>query len=149
MAALRSAPIALLLIAFTLAGCTGGGGSGSSSTPSAGVSVSGTVSGSMSATNTGAPATAVAKDIMDDSFPDGTFQIKVGTTVTWTHKGTHSHSVSSDTGAFDSNPNCVPGSPLLCMSSGQTYVHKFEATGTFAYHCRVHSSMTGTVTVVS
>jgi plastocyanin len=87
---------------------------------------------------------------VDNNFPDGTFTIHVGDTVTWTHKGTAPHSVSAD--AFDSNPNCssatsaIPGN---CLKGGDTFSHKFDAAGTFAYHCRVHGSMTGTITVVA
>jgi plastocyanin len=33
------------------------------------------------------------------------------------------------------------------LSSGQTYSHTFKAAGAFRYHCGVHSSMKGTITV--
>jgi plastocyanin len=158
MVAHRPAVLALAsFLAFAFAGCSGGGsesdGSSSTSTsdgPAASISVSAsasasaTSSSSSSSTSSGPPPApqTVNKDITDNAFPDGTFAIRVGDTVKWTHKGNAPHSVSSDT--FDSNP---AGCPPLCMIGGQTYEHKFDAAGTFAYHCKVHSSMTGTITV--
>src|ERR1051325_1482831 len=82
-----------------------------------------------------------------------TFTVKVGTKVTWTDKGSNPHSVSADQGAFDSSPNCSPSTAFVpgnCMKSGDAFSFTFSSAGTFAYHCRVHTtSMKGTVTVVA
>lgn len=46
------------------------------------------------------------------------------------------------------NPNAPPlelNSPELLQTS--VYEHRFQAVGTFAYHCRFHDFMHGTVTV--
>lgn len=158
-------PVALLLLtAVLLAGCSGGGdgthpssSSSSSSGPSVSVSASASASAtsssngtsSSSPTSTGpAPLSgSVARDILDNSFPDGTFTVAKGTTVTWTDKGSNPHSVTADDGSFDSSPNCPPA----CMTSlpgTNAYSRTFDAAGSFPYHCRVHASMTGTVTVV-
>ena len=34
------------------------------------------------------------------------------------------------------------------LTNGQDFTHTFTQVGTFAYFCRVHAGMTGTVTVV-
>jgi plastocyanin len=47
------------------------------------------------------------------------------------------HTVTFDDGSADSG-NLAPGS---------TFDHTFATAGTFAYHCAIHSSMHGTVTV--
>ena len=60
-----------------------------------------------------------------------------GTTVCWTNRGTASHTVTSNTGAF--------GSPLLAQN--ETFSFTFTQEGSFAYHCEPHQFMTGTVNV--
>lgn len=147
-------PVALLLtVAVLLAGCSGGkgGSSSSSSSPSASVSASASASGtgpSSSSSTSGTPPLSgtVARDILDNSFPDGTFTIAKGTTVTWTDKGNNPHSVTANDGSFDSSPNCPPAC-LTSVPGANTFSHRFDAAGSFAYHCRIHSSMTGTITV--
>ena len=36
---------------------------------------------------------------------------------------------------------------LIVVLSAATFDHAFVAAGTFAYHCKIHASMHGTVTV--
>ena len=63
--------------------------------------------------------------------------IPVGTTVTWTNKdGTH-HTSTSDNGLWDSGP----------LNQGASYSRTFDQAGTFNYHCSIHSSIKGTITV--
>ena len=47
--------------------------------------------------------------------------------------------MTADDGSFDSG-NLAPGA---------TFSQSFSTPGTFTYHCNIHSSMTGTVTVVA
>jgi len=73
---------------------------------------------------------------MKYEFPDLT--VAVGTTVTWTNADSVDHTVTSDTGIeLDSE----------MLSNGDKFQHTFNEVGTFAYHCSVHPSMKGTVTV--
>jgi plastocyanin len=71
------------------------------------------------------------------AFNPTTITVTVGTTVTWTNKDGVAHTVTSNTGAFDSgsvNPN-------------GTYSHMFSLAGTFPYKCTIHPTMTATVIV--
>jgi plastocyanin len=45
--------------------------------------------------------------------------------------------VTADDGAFNG----------ATAAGGGTFSHLFTTTGTFAYHCAIHPSMTGTVIV--
>jgi plastocyanin len=66
------------------------------------------------------------------------------TTVIWNNKDEVAHSVTSDTlGLLDSGSNSSSGG----YSGGGTWSHIFTASGSFPYHCTIHSSMKGTVVV--
>jgi plastocyanin/FtsP/CotA-like multicopper oxidase with cupredoxin domain len=85
-------------------------------------------------------ATTYDVSIVIPAFSPASRTIKVGDTVRWTNNeppGGQPHTVSADGGAF--------GSALL--QPGQVFSRTFTATGTFPYHCNVHTNMTGTVIV--
>jgi plastocyanin len=97
-----------------------------------------------------APAHAADVTIKNYSFMPSSITITQGDTVKWTWAGPDTnHSVTADSGqaeSFDSDPM---GTPLtINHSTGATFSHTFNSAGTFAYHCKVHSYMTGKVTVV-
>lgn len=71
------------------------------------------------------------------SFQPGTLTIKVGTEVTWNNNDSVTHTVTSDTSAFDSGR----------VNSGSSYKHTFNKAGTYPYHCSIHTNMTGIITV--
>jgi plastocyanin len=69
------------------------------------------------------------------AFDPGTLNVAVGTTVTWTNADSAAHTiVFAD---FQSGS----------LAKGDTYQHKFDTAGTYAYVCGVHASMKGTVIV--
>jgi len=85
-----------------------------------------------------ASAAAVAGnsvDILKDSFSPSTLSCKVGTTVTWTNKGSPQRVVASDMYVFNSYP----------LDIGKTYTFTFDKAGTYPYHC----SESGPVTAVT
>jgi len=75
--------------------------------------------------------------IQDIAFDPSTITIITGTTITWTNKDAIGHSVTSDTGVFDSG---------IINASG-TFSYTFDTAGTFPYHCKVHTIMTASVVV--
>lgn len=89
-----------------------------------------------SATPTKIPATS---SIDNFGFNPPNITIYTGDSVTWANNDPVPHTVTSDTGVWDSG-NLAPG---------QTYSHAFPAAGTFPYHCTLHTIMTGTVTVLA
>ena len=75
--------------------------------------------------------------IQNMGFSPSTITVSLNTTVTWTNKDGIAHTVTSDSGLFDSGS----------IGDGQTYSHTFTSVGTYSYKCSYHSSMTGTVIV--
>src|SRR3954449_10853787 len=74
-----------------------------------------------------------------------------GDSVLWTWNGPDTnHSVTADAGQamdFDSDPG--KSSAEIVHPIGDGYGVSFTRAGTFHYHCKVHSSMKGTITVQS
>lgn len=83
---------------------------------------------------------ASAVTINNFAFGPQNITVKAGTTVTWTNKDSASHTVTADQASAD-----APASQNLAQ--GQTYSFTFKKAGTYAYHCQIHPSMKGTVTV--
>lgn len=75
--------------------------------------------------------------IKDLAFNPSTIFVSANTTVTWTNKDGVSHTVTSNSGVFDSGT----------ILQGKTYSFQFTNPGSYPYHCTIHPSMTGTVVV--
>ena len=71
------------------------------------------------------------------TFKPKSVTIAVGTTVKWTNNTTVAHTVTSDTGIFNSG----------IINPGGTFSFKFTKKGTFGYHCSIHPFMMATITV--
>ena len=80
----------------------------------------------------------MSTDIKD--FTLAALTVPAGTRVTWTNQDTAPHTVTSDTGAFDSGI-------ATSLSNGATFSFTFATAGSFAYHCEIHPSMKATITV--
>ena len=85
----------------------------------------------------GGQAGAGAVEIADFAFAPDSSDVKVGDSVKWTNQDGTAHTVTADDGAFDSGN----------LAGGKSFSFTFEEAGTFAYHCNIHQSMTGTVVV--
>jgi len=82
------------------------------------------------------PAAAKAEiNIQNFSFNPASVTIAIGGTVVWTNNDPVPHQIASN--YFNSSP----------LSQGDTFTQKFTTAGTFAYHCAIHPSMTGTIIV--
>jgi len=80
--------------------------------------------------------------VVDASFRDREVTVPVGTTVMWVYNGSLPHTVTSDSGLFDSG----------ALGDGGSFSHTFDEPGTFPYHCRFHggpggSAMSGVIIV--
>ena len=76
--------------------------------------------------------------IQDFSFKPAHITSRPGTKVTWINKDSTQHTATANNGAFDSE----------VLRPGQKYLHTFKTVGrTNTYHCEIHPSMTGSVTV--
>ena len=75
--------------------------------------------------------------IQGGAFDPGTITVAANTTITWTNKDGVAHTVTSNTGLFESGT----------ISINRIWSHKFETAGSYPYHCTIHPSMTATVIV--
>lgn len=117
----------VLLVAGGLAAC-----SSSPSAPAAGPTTASVVS-----PGGGATIKAVVS-IQGFAFSPDPVAVLVGGTVTWTNKDSVAHTVTFDDAALTSSKNLDPGA---------TFTATFPKAGSYTYHCSIHSSMQGTVTV--
>lgn len=70
-------------------------------------------------------------------FRPKVLRVDTGTKVRWKNRDEILHTITSDTGVFDQELD----------GAGTKFAHRFEAAGTFEYHCSRHESMTGKVIV--
>ena len=86
-----------------------------------------------------APAPSSAKtytiSIANFAFSPASISINAGDTITWTNHDSVPHQIAGN--SFGSSP----------LSNGQSYSFKFNSAGTYNYHCAIHPSMTGIITV--
>jgi len=66
--------------------------------------------------------------------------VNVGGSVTWTNGSDAAHTVTSDAGSELASST---------IGAGQTFSHTFASTGTFSYHCTIHTYMIGKIIVLS
>ena len=94
-------------------------------------------------TGGGSAAPAGVKLVAGNAFDPVTFKAKAGDKVTWTSsdKGAP-HNVVSDTGLFDSNPNCLKDTSA-CMADGQSFSFTFAKAGKYLYYCVIHGGKGG------
>jgi len=85
----------------------------------------------------GSSTTPNEVDMHNLQFSPTSLTVSVGTTVTWKNTDNVQHSVTSDSGLFDSG----------LFNPGGSYTHTFSTAGTYPYHCTIHAGMTGTITV--
>jgi plastocyanin len=81
--------------------------------------------------------TAAGVTIMSFAFTPASLSVHTGTRVTFTNRDAVTHTVTANGGVFNSGD----------LAPGQSFSFTFMGRGSFAYHCRIHPSMTGTITV--
>jgi plastocyanin len=77
--------------------------------------------------------------IVDFAFDPPLFGVPAGATVTWTNTGVRPHTVTAESGAFDSAQ----------LEPGASFSTTLTTEGSYAYFCRIHPEMTGTIVVTA
>lgn len=95
--------------------------------------------GSAISTPNAMAATGAKVVIKNFVYSPATVTITAGETVEWVNEDAAQHTVTANDGSFRS-PN---------LSQGNTFSHKFEKAGTYAYYCTFHRGMKGTVIVAA
>jgi plastocyanin len=139
-------PALIVVIALALSGCS----NAASPTPPAAAPSTGAAPSTEAAPSSGTtPSTAAslpaasaasssnAVSIKDTAFNPTTITVKAGDKVTWTNNDGFAHTVTLDDNSVDSGN----------VAAGATFANTFATAGTFAYHCKIHSSMHGTIIV--
>lgn len=83
------------------------------------------------------PTPANQLRIQDFSFAPPALSTTVGTKLTWTNAGPSNHTVTANDGSFDSGTIQLNGSFSFTPTKA----------GTYAYHCSIHPTMSGTLVV--
>ncbi|HEX9235249.1 MAG TPA: plastocyanin/azurin family copper-binding protein [Actinomycetota bacterium] len=89
-------------------------------------------------------AFAASVSIVDFAFQPSSTSLGLGGSVTWTNNGSVTHTTTDNGVDSTSGPTLWNSGNL---SPGATFSFAFKGAGKFAYHCHIHQSMTGTVTV--
>ncbi len=85
------------------------------------------------------PSTSSSVDVGDNFFSPRATTVPVGTTVTWSWKGSNTHDVTFTSG---------PAGPSSTIKSSGTFARQFTEAGTYDYFCGVHGpAMSGQVVV--
>lgn len=79
----------------------------------------------------------VVVDMQQLAYAPARVEIRAGTTVVWTNSAPLPHTVTADTGGFDSG----------IIEVGKRWARTFSRPGTYAYHCTPHPFMKGVVVV--
>jgi plastocyanin len=121
-------PAFIVVIVLAIAACSGGA---SPTTPAAAQSTA------ASAPASGGASGSNAVEIKGLAFNPASISVKTGSKITWTNNDSATHTVTLDDNSVDSGN----------VNVGSTFDHAFATAGTFAYHCKIHSSMHGTVVI--
>jgi plastocyanin len=81
----------------------------------------------------------------DKAFSPNPIEIKAGNSVTWTNNDSGSHTVTSGSGANDTNLGKQFDSGLI--GPKQSFTQTFKSTGEFSYFCQIHPTMVGKISV--
>src|SRR3954454_17301757 len=137
--------IAALGVTLALAACSGSGTSNPTNAAATSGTAATTAPVASGATGGGAapcedatgPGTVKAQTA-SFAFSPANITAKVGDVITWTNSDSAPHQVGLD------DNSCKMSSSF---GNGQSGSLKFTVAGTFPYHCTIHPTMKGTITV--
>lgn len=79
------------------------------------------------------------------AFSPKEITIKKGTKVTWMNKDAAAHQIASNPHPLHTS---LPELASPVLARGESYSFTFQKTGTIGYHCHLHPSMQGKITVI-
>jgi plastocyanin len=85
------------------------------------------------------PSKSEIIEIRGFSFQPSSLTVSAGTTIEWVNQDGSRHTVTSNSGAFESG----------YLGSGGKFNYTFKKEGVYPYHCRMHNSEMGEIVVVS
>ncbi len=112
----------------------------STATPTTNVTENKDTTKTETTTDTSIPEAQI--NIKDSAFFKNPLEVKIGTKVTWVNQDSAAHTVSADSDSPAGGPNSDT------LENNESYTMTFHSVGTFKYHCKFHSSMTGSVVVI-
>lgn len=80
--------------------------------------------------------------MQSSSFSPRNLTVTPGTTVTWINKDSYAHDIASGTRDIPDGLFSMDN-----LAKGASFSYTFKNEGTFQYYCKLHSDMSGTVTV--
>jgi plastocyanin len=92
--------------------------------------------------------TNVAITIKEFAFSPKFITVSKGTTVTWTNQDPTPHQIINDPGGTGGMSGLGQIFKSNSLGMGESYSFTFNTTGMFPYHCSIHPSMEGKVTVI-
>jgi plastocyanin len=133
--------IATLVAAVALAGCSGSGQATTAPAPASQPAGGGQTPG---ATTAGSAVCAdstgtTTVDAAVGGFEWGPVSAKVGDVITWTNADAAPHKVGLDDGSCTMSSNIAGGGGKASLV--------FSVPGTYPFHCTIHPSMKGTITI--
>lgn len=125
--------IATLATAVALAACSGSGAAtGGPAATSGGAATQAAVCEDSTGTTT------VEATVVDFAWSQP-INAKVGDVITWTNNDSAAHKVGTDDGS------CTMGANIAGSGGKASLV--FNKAGTYPFHCTIHSTMKGTITI--
>lgn len=112
--------------------------------------------GACSSTRTQEDTKGVQVRVVNIAYSPSSLDVSVGDTVTWTSEDEGvRHTVTSGEPAGDTVPGVSEGAPAkpdgtfdgALDDAGATFTFTFDTTGSYAYFCEVHPSMTAEINV--
>jgi plastocyanin len=133
--------LATLATAVALAACSGSGQTTTPPVPASQAAGGGQTPG---ATTAGSAVCAdstgtTTADVAVGDFTWGPVNAKVGDVITWTNSDSVPHRVALDDGSCTMSGNIAQGGGKASLV--------FSVAGTYPFHCAIHSTMKGTITI--
>lgn len=128
---------ATVLIALGLAACGSSDGGAVASSPTSSTTKNAAEYGGTGGGGTGGePSTGT--EVVAKDFSLTSVKVAPGAEVTFANQGQATHTMTADDGSFDTE-RVAPGATAKVTAPSKP--------GSYAFHCKIHPSMTGTLTV--